>query len=65
MQIADTVDVRTHDACAVVPGLLVVERKAGASEQAVGIAQRHRRAEPIGATVEIDLGIGKLRLRRQ
>jgi hypothetical protein len=38
-----------------------VERKAGAAEQAVAVAQRHRGAEPI----ELGLRIGQLRLRRQ
>jgi hypothetical protein len=43
----------------------MVERKPGASEQAVGIAKRYKRAEPIGKVVEIDFRICKLRLRCQ
>jgi hypothetical protein len=43
----------------------VVERKAGAAEQAVAVAQRHRGAEPIGEAIELGLRIGQLRLRRQ
>ncbi len=49
----------------ILPGILVIGGKSNPALEAVAAAKRHVGAERVGEVVDIDIGIGKLRLRRQ